>query len=120
METTKHNYNFGYLMLLSVIAALGGFLFGYDEAVISGTISDVSAQFGLTALAEGWFVGSALLGAIIGVAFAGAIGDRFGRTVLHINDRMRPVRLVPFIGGIPHHRRNGHRRGIHNLSALHI
>ena len=64
METTKHNYNFGYLMLLSVIAALGGFLFGYDEAVISGTISDVSAQFGLTALAEGWFVGSALLGAI--------------------------------------------------------
>lgn len=79
METTKHNYNFGYLMLLSVIAALGGFLFGYDEAVISGTISDVSAQFGLTALAEGWFVGSALLGAIIGVAFAGAIGDRFGR-----------------------------------------
>ena len=79
MSTIKRTYNFGYLLLLSIVAALGGFLFGYDEAVISGTISDVSAQFQLDALAEGWFVGSALLGAIVGVAFAGTLGDRFGR-----------------------------------------
>ncbi|MDY4882063.1 MAG: MFS transporter, partial [Muribaculaceae bacterium] len=69
------NFNFGYLLFLSIIAAMGGFLFGYDEAVISGTISDVSAQFSLDKMAEGWFVGSALVGAIIGVLFAGALGD---------------------------------------------
>ena len=75
----KSTCNFGYMLLLSIIAALGGFLFGYDEAVISGTISDVSQQFSLDEMAEGWFVGSALFGAIIGVAFAGALSDRFGR-----------------------------------------
>ena len=73
------NFNFGYLLFLSIIAAMGGFLFGYDEAVISGTISDVSAQFSLDKMAEGWFVGSALVGAIIGVLFAGALGDKAGR-----------------------------------------
>lgn len=75
----KSTCNFGYMLFLSIIAALGGFLFGYDEAVISGTISDVSQQFSLDEMAEGWFVGSALFGAIIGVAFAGALSDRFGR-----------------------------------------
>ena len=73
------NFNFGYLLFLSIIAAMGGFLFGYDEAVISGTISDVSTQFSLDKMAEGWFVGSALVGAIIGVLFAGALGDKAGR-----------------------------------------
>ena len=73
------NFNFGYLLFLSIIAAMGGFLFGYDEAVISGTISDVSSQFALDKMAEGWFVGSALVGAIIGVLFAGALGDKAGR-----------------------------------------
>ena len=73
------NFNFGYLLFLSIIAAMGGFLFGYDEAVISGTISDVSTQFALDKMAEGWFVGSALVGAIIGVLFAGALGDKAGR-----------------------------------------
>lgn len=73
------NFNFGYLLFLSIIAAMGGFLFGYDEAVISGTISDVSKLFKLDKMAEGWFVGSALVGAIIGVLFAGALGDKAGR-----------------------------------------
>ena len=73
------NYNFGFLLFLSLSAALGGFLFGYDEAVISGAISDVSTQFNLDEMMEGWFVGSALFGAIIGVLFAGALGDKAGR-----------------------------------------
>ncbi len=72
-------YNFGYLLLLSVIAALGGFLFGYDEAVISGTVAEVSNQFGLSSLMKGWFVSSALLGAIFGVLGGGALSDNFGR-----------------------------------------
>lgn len=69
----------GYVIFLSVVAALGGFLFGYDTAVISGTVSQVSAQFRLTTLQSGWYVGCALVGSISGVIFAGALSDRFGR-----------------------------------------
>ena len=71
--------NIKYVSFLSVVAALGGFLFGYDTAVISGTVSQVSAQFQLTTLQSGWYVGCALVGSISGVIFAGALSDRFGR-----------------------------------------
>ena len=71
--------NLYYVSFLSVVAALGGFLFGYDTAVISGTISQVSAQFQLTTLQSGWYVGCALVGSISGVIFAGALSDRIGR-----------------------------------------
>lgn len=73
------DYRFGYILLLSVIAALGGFLFGYDEAVISGTVDQVRQQFDLDAFTKGWFVSSALLGAIFGVLGGGALSDYFGR-----------------------------------------
>ncbi|HHT34744.1 MAG TPA: sugar porter family MFS transporter, partial [Bacteroidales bacterium] len=49
--------NILYVSFLSVVAALGGFLFGYDTAVISGTVSQVSAQFQLSTLQSGWYVG---------------------------------------------------------------
>ncbi len=71
--------NIGYVTFISVVAALGGFLFGYDTAVISGTVSQVSSQFSLTSLQSGWYVGCALVGSITGVLFAGALSDRFGR-----------------------------------------
>ena len=64
---------------LSFVAALGGILFGYDTAVISGTISAVANRFGLDAMAKGWYVGCALVGSIGGVAVAGWLSDRFGR-----------------------------------------
>ncbi len=68
-----------YLVIICLISTLGGFLFGYDTAVISGTLTFVRTQFQMDALLEGWFVGSALLGCIFGVAFAGIIADAFGR-----------------------------------------
>ena len=71
--------NFGYLIFLSVVAALGGFLFGYDTAVISGTIAQVTQLFHLDALQQGWYVGCALVGSIIGVLFAGILSDKLGR-----------------------------------------
>jgi hypothetical protein len=49
------------LTAISLVAALGGFLFGYDTAVISGTVGFVKTQFALDALMEGWFVASALV-----------------------------------------------------------
>ena len=72
-------YNFAYLIFLSVVAALGGFLFGYDTAVISGTIGMVASQFSLDSIAQGWYVGCALLGSIGGVLVAGYMGDTIGR-----------------------------------------
>jgi len=73
------NVNIKYLSFLAMVAAVGGFLFGYDTAVISGTIGQVSIQFGLDAMAQGWYVGCALIGSIIGVSFAGWLSDRAGR-----------------------------------------
>ena len=75
----KKDINLGYLFFISFVAALGGFLFGYDTAVISGTISQVSSQFALDAINQGWYVGCALLGSIGGVAVAGMLGDWLGR-----------------------------------------
>lgn len=77
----KSKVNFSYLIFLSVVAALGGFLFGYDAAVISGTISQVTARFSLDEIQVGWFVGCALIGSIIGVLMAGKLSDRWGRKV---------------------------------------
>ena len=75
----KSAINFSYLIFLSVVAALGGFLFGYDTAVISGTIAQVSQLFQLDALQQGWYVGCALIGSIVGVLFAGILSDKLGR-----------------------------------------
>ena len=71
--------NFAYVLFLAFVAALGGILFGYDTAVISGTTADVSAQFGLDEMSKGWYVGCALVGSIIGVACAGVMSDFLGR-----------------------------------------
>lgn len=68
-----------YVLFLSFVAALGGILFGYDTAVISGTTADVAAQFGLSELSKGWYVGCALVGSIVGVACAGMMSDFMGR-----------------------------------------
>lgn len=59
--------------------ALGGLLFGFDTAVISGAISFVKTQFSLDTVAEGWMVSSGLLGSIIGVFATGIISDKIGR-----------------------------------------
>jgi len=71
--------NLKYISFLSVVAALGGFLFGYDTAVISGTIGQIAAQFSLDAIEQGWYVGCALIGSIFGVACAGILSDKYGR-----------------------------------------
>jgi len=80
--TTPRKHNLPYLIFVCLVSALGGFLFGFDTAVISGTVGFVKHQFMLDALHEGWFVASALLGCIIGVAFAGMLADRFGRKAI--------------------------------------
>ena len=67
------------VVFLAVVAAVGGILFGYDTAVISGTTEIVKTQFGLSTGLEGWYVGCALIGSIIGVLCAGMLSDFLGR-----------------------------------------
>lgn len=67
------------LLLITFIAALGGLLFGFDMAVISGALPFVTDQFHLSDSAQGWFVSSALMGCMVGVAFSGGLSDRLGR-----------------------------------------
>lgn len=69
----------GYVIFMAVVAAIGGILFGYDTAVISGTTAIVKSQFGLTDMMEGWYVGCALIGSIAGVLVAGSLSDYLGR-----------------------------------------
>jgi SP family arabinose:H+ symporter-like MFS transporter len=67
-----------FLVWICAVASLGGFLFGFDTAVISGTIEFVESQFLLSKVALGWFGSSALFGCILGSALAGWFGDRYG------------------------------------------
>ena len=67
------------LIMAAFVAALGGLLFGFDTAVISGTIPFIQPYFGLSDVGLGWTVSSLLVGCIVGVAGAGVPGDAFGR-----------------------------------------
>lgn len=85
METTLLTQNIPkegsnlFLAMICFVASLGGILFGFDTAVISGTFGMVESQFELTKLEVGWFGSSALVGAVIGALMAGMLSDRFGR-----------------------------------------
>jgi SP family arabinose:H+ symporter-like MFS transporter len=75
-----------YVLFVSNVAALGGLLFGYDTAVISGTVEALRVHFSLNPLELGWVVGSALLGCVAGVLVAGKLADWLGRrTVLMLS-----------------------------------
>ena len=67
-----------YLASLTAVTALGGFLFGYDTAIVSGAVRFVATRFALDAAATGWFVSCALVGCVVGVAYTGVLRDRFG------------------------------------------
>ncbi|MDP4282051.1 MAG: sugar porter family MFS transporter [Bacteroidota bacterium] len=75
-----HPYRFLYGNAFT--AALGGLLFGFDTAVISGTIPFLTQYFHLTPTLVGWAVSSALIGCVIGALTAGRPGDYFGRRVM--------------------------------------
>ncbi len=69
----------GTLLLVTLVAAVGGFLFGYDTAVINGANQYLKAHFLLTPVQEGIAGASAILGCIPGAMCAGFLSDRFGR-----------------------------------------
>ncbi len=67
------------LIIYTFVAALGGFLFGFDTAVINGALPFFSGHFNLSAGMKGWAVSSAIFGCIFGALFIGIPGDKYGR-----------------------------------------
>ena len=72
MENKKTSF---YLIAISFVSTIGGFLFGYDTAIISGCNTFLEAHFNLTPAMLGWVVSSALLGTILGCVISGSITD---------------------------------------------
>src|SRR5260221_10514346 len=76
----KANYNLAYVWLVSVVAAMGGLLFGWDWVVIGGGKPFFQRYFQLTSEAQiGWANGCALIGCLVGALVAGALSDKLGR-----------------------------------------
>lgn len=73
----KNNKN--YILFIALSAALGGLLFGYDTAVISGAIGNLTEYFHLTPVETGWAISSALVGCLIGAFFSDYLSNRLGR-----------------------------------------
>lgn len=73
------NFNNAYIIRISFISALGGYLFGFDFAVISGALPFLKQQFALTPLWEGFVTGTLALGCIAGCLIAGNVADKYGR-----------------------------------------
>src|SRR5438132_1621829 len=83
------------LLRSTVVAALGGLLFGFDTVVISGTTQALTDLFHLSPLALGVTVSSALAGTIVGSMLAGIPGDAYGR-----RDSLRILAVLYFVSGV--------------------
>jgi len=82
LKTTSLPGSSAYIFLLAGVGALGGLLFGYDTAVISGAVGFLQRHFHLNAGLTGWAASSVLVGCMIGAMAGGPLGDRFGRKPL--------------------------------------
>lgn len=71
--------NKSYLILITIVSAMGGLLFGYDTGVINGSQYYFSQYFELDAVMKGWVVGSALIGCFFGAILAGPLSKGIGR-----------------------------------------
>src|SRR6056297_3230368 len=83
--------NFGRVLFYSIVAAIGGFLFGFDSGVINGTVDALQQAFNSDAVGTGFNVASMLLGCAAGAFFAGTLADKYGR---------KPVMIVTAIAFI--------------------
>ncbi|MGA8210342.1 MAG: sugar porter family MFS transporter [Nocardioidaceae bacterium] len=79
-QTPEHDYYLGRALHLASVAALGGFLFGFDTAVINGAVGAIESDFEIGAGLLGFVVSSALLGCVVGAYLAGRLAERIGRT----------------------------------------
>jgi MFS transporter, SP family, sugar:H+ symporter len=78
----KSETNMGLIVLITIVATLGGFLFGFDSGVINGTFDGLQAAFGSSIAGGGFNVASMLLGCAAGAFMAGWLADKFGRRTI--------------------------------------
>lgn len=77
--TKNDSTNVGFVVLISVVTTIGGFLFGFDSGVINGTVDGLKSAFNSDSVATGFNVASMLLGCAVGAFFAGTLADKLGR-----------------------------------------
>ncbi|MEL6134418.1 MAG: MFS transporter, partial [Bacteroidota bacterium] len=78
-HTSQSQSNSLYILLITVVATLGGFLFGFDSGVINGTVKGLESAFDAKDIGSGFNVASMLLGCAVGAFFAGRLADTYGR-----------------------------------------
>ena len=83
-QATENTDNFGFIVLISCIATIGGFLFGFDSGVINGTVDGLRTAFNSDSMGTGFNVASMLLGCALGAAAAGRLADFYGRRTMLI------------------------------------
>lgn len=83
--TKKATYHSFYIYAITLVATLGGLLFGFDSGVINGTVDGLQVAFNSDGIGTGFNVASMLLGCAVGAFFAGRLADRFGRRSLLIS-----------------------------------
>lgn len=80
----KDSTNFAFVILITLVATIGGFLFGYDSGVINGTVEGLEKAFHSGSMGTGFNVASILLGCAAGAFMAGWLADKFGRRTILI------------------------------------
>jgi MFS transporter, SP family, sugar:H+ symporter len=82
MSSSSHNT--GFIVLITLVATIGGFLFGFDSGVINGTVDGLKLAFNSDSVVTGFNVASMLLGCALGAFVAGSLADKFGRRTILI------------------------------------
>ncbi|WP_416305828.1 sugar porter family MFS transporter [Neptunicella sp. SCSIO 80796] len=82
MNTVTEQDNTLFIAFISIVATIGGFLFGFDSGVINGTVDGLQAAFNSESIGTGFNVSSMLLGCAVGAFFAGRLADKYGRRTL--------------------------------------
>ncbi|MBE9917387.1 sugar porter family MFS transporter [Paenibacillus donghaensis] len=78
-EQSTQQVSMKFVTLVSIVAALGGLLFGFDTAVVSGAVGFMKERFDLSEFQVGWAVSSLIIGCIVGAISSGVISEKFGR-----------------------------------------
>jgi MFS transporter, SP family, xylose:H+ symportor len=119
------DFNRAYVFAISITAALGGLMFGYDWVVIGGAEPFYEKYFHLESTFQiGWAMSSALIGALFGATSAGVLSDKFGRKPILLASGLRFV-LTSIGTGLATHfdlfvinrLLGGHRHGVKSVSA---
>ncbi|RDL22751.1 sugar transport protein [Serratia fonticola] len=125
----QRKHNTGYILRICGIAALGGILFGYDTAVISGAIEALKAYFDLSPAETGWAVSNVVIGCVVGAFGAGPLAGRYGRKkalvvaaflFYRLCRRCRSGHHLHLVCYLSHHRGVGCRAGRNGIPHVHV